>query len=121
MAAPQQQMSQMIMRSDPEVPMNIATKKYVDEMVGTLKPPKNIDAPYVHQEGAVLKCTKGNWYGEPTTYAYQWSINGNPAGTDAETYNVLPGDVGGTANCVVSATNDLGTTEGPASNDVVVS
>ena len=62
----------------------------------------------------------GNWTGEPTSYAYAWQINGNPAGTDAATYDVQAGDVGGTATCTVTATNANGSTAAPPSNSVVV-
>jgi len=82
--------------------------------------PANVDVPFLSQSGSQLACTMGNWTGEPTSYAYAWQINGNPVGTDAATYDVQPGDVGGTAICTVTATNANGSTAAPPSNSVVV-
>jgi hypothetical protein len=64
----------------------------------------------------------GNWEGEPTSYAYQWKIDGANVGTGTATatHAVQPGDVGKTATCVVTATNALGSTAAPPSNGVVV-
>jgi hypothetical protein len=84
------------------------------------EPPVNVDVPYASQAGDVLSCTMGNWTGEPTAYAYQWKIDGADAGTDSETYTVTAADDGGTATCVVSASNAVGTTAAPPSNGVVV-
>jgi hypothetical protein len=83
-------------------------------------PPVNVDVPYVTQTGDMLSCTMGIWDGEPTGYAYQWTIDGVAVGTDASTHTVVAGDAGKTAACVVSATNALGTTAAPPSNGVVV-
>lgn len=83
-------------------------------------PPGNVDVPHVNQDGDTLACTMGNWSGEPTGYAYQWQLDGNDAGTDSDTLVVTAGDVGKTATCVVTATNDLGSTAAPPSNGVVV-
>lgn len=85
-----------------------------------LQPPVNCDVPYASQTGAVLNCTMGNWYGEPTSYSYAWKLDGADAGTDSATYAVQPGDVGQTATCIVTATNSLGSTAAPPSNAVVV-
>jgi hypothetical protein len=82
--------------------------------------PINTDVPYVFQEGDLLTCTMGTWTGEPTAYAYQWALNGTATGDGSETLTVTVDDVGRTATCVVSATNDLGTTEAPPSNAHVV-
>jgi hypothetical protein len=82
--------------------------------------PVNVDIPAVTQSGSTLTCTNGNWQGEPTSYAYAWQINGNAAGTDAATYDVQAGDVGGTATCTVTATNAVGSTAAPPSVGVVV-
>ena len=82
--------------------------------------PVNIDVPAVTQSGTTLSCTMGNWTGEPTSYSYQWQLNGTDAGTNAATYDVKPGDVGETATCIVTATNAIGSTTAPPSNAVVV-
>jgi hypothetical protein len=83
-------------------------------------PPVNRDVPHATQQGAQLNCTMGNWDGEPTSYAYQWEINGTAAGTDAATYDVQAADAGKTATCTVTATNALGSTAAPPSNGVVI-
>jgi len=82
--------------------------------------PVNKDVPYLSQTGSVLNCTMGNWTGDPDSYAYAWQINGNAAGGNAATYAVQAGDIGGTATCVVTATNSEGSTAAPASNPVVI-
>ena len=86
--------------------------------------PVNTAVPAVTQTGSgagsTLQCTMGTWDGEPTSYSYAWTINGNAAGTDAATYDVQVGDAGGTAVCTVTATNAAGSTAAPPSNGVVV-
>jgi hypothetical protein len=84
------------------------------------EPPINVDVPYASQAGDVLSCTMGNWENEPTAYAYQWKMDGADVGTDSETYTVTAADDGGTATCIVSASNAVGTTQAPPSNGVVV-
>jgi hypothetical protein len=91
----------------------------------TLEPPPpvvpvSVDVPHIAQDGAALACTMGNWEGEPTAYAYQWQLDGQNAGTDADTYTVVAQDAGKTATCIVSATNAAGTTIAPPSNAVVI-
>ena len=83
-------------------------------------PPVNRDVPHATQQGAQLNCTMGNWDGEPTSYGYQWQIDGADVGTGSATYDVQAGDVGKNAVCVVTATNALGSTAAPPSNGVVV-
>src|SRR4029077_12469266 len=83
-------------------------------------PPANVAVPFVSQTGDTLTCTMGEWSGTPTSYAYQWQINSNNAGTDAATYVVQAGDIGGTAVCTVTATNAIGSTAAPPSVGVVV-
>jgi hypothetical protein len=83
--------------------------------------PTNVDVPHVTQNGTTLNCTMGNWTGEPTSYAYQWKIDGTNAGTDSPDYTVRDADVGNTATCVVTATNAAGSGTAPPSNGVVVS
>ena len=62
----------------------------------------------------------GNWSGEPTAYAYQWQLDGTPIGTDAASYAVTPDDVGHTADCIVTASNAIGSTAAPPSNGVTI-
>ena len=83
-------------------------------------PPTNLAVPAVTQAGAVLTSTMGEWDGTPTSYSYQWNMDGAPIGTDASTYDVLPADVGLTATCVVTATHAAGSTAAPPSVGVVV-
>jgi len=81
--------------------------------------PVNVDVPYASQEGTTLSCTMGNWEGEPTSYAYQWYVDGANLGV-AETITVVPDDVGKSAVCIVTATNAVGSTDAPESNVVVI-
>lgn len=83
--------------------------------------PVNTVVPAVTQAADILSCTMGEWSGTPTSYAYQWKLDGTNAGTDAATYTVQPADVGTTATCVVTATNANGSTAAPPSVGVVVS
>lgn len=83
-------------------------------------PPSNVDAPHISQDGTTLHCTMGNWTNVPTGYAYQWTLDGGNVGTDAADYAVQPEDVGKTALCLVTATNEAGSTVGPVSNALVV-
>jgi hypothetical protein len=82
--------------------------------------PEVVDVPVISQNGATISCTQGNWQGTPTSYAYQWKIDGADVGTDSATYDVQAGDIGKTATCVVTATNAEGSTAAPPSNALVV-
>ena len=62
--------------------------------------PVNRDVPHVQQSGDTLNCTMGNWEGEPTSYAYQWTIDGADKGVGSANYTVQEGDVGKVATCV---------------------
>lgn len=83
-------------------------------------PPTVVDVPHISQAGAVLNCTMGNWTSAPTSYAYQWALDDAHVGTDSASYSVQPEDVGKTATCSVTATNDAGSTVAPLSNALVV-
>src|SRR4029077_4173863 len=87
---------------------------------GTDTAPVNTAAPAVTKTGSTLNFTVGVWNGEPTSYDYAWTINGNTAGCDASTYDVQAGDVGQTAICTVTATNAAGSTAAPPSVAVIV-
>jgi hypothetical protein len=82
--------------------------------------PVNVAVPAVTQDDVLLNCTMGEWSGEPTSYAYQWQIDGADAGLDAASYITTTDDVGKTATCVVTATNATGSTAAPPSVGVVV-
>lgn len=83
--------------------------------------PTVVDMPHASQDADVLSCTMGNWTGEPTAYTYEWMIDGVALGASADaTYVVIEDDVGKTASCVVSATNEVGTTIAGPSNAVTV-
>jgi hypothetical protein len=83
-------------------------------------PPTNDDAPHVSQTGSTLSCTMGNWHDYPTSYAYQWQVDGADVGTNSPTHSVTPDDVGKFASCTVTATNSYGSTEAPRSNSVLI-
>jgi hypothetical protein len=82
--------------------------------------PVSKDVPHVSQSGETLNCTMGNWDGEPTSYGYQWKVDGTVVGTDAATYTVQAADVGKVATCIVTATNVTGSTAAPPSADVTI-
>lgn len=84
-------------------------------------PPVNVDVPHVQQADDTLTCTMGNWTNEPTSYVYQWVVDGSViVGDGTDTYVVSADDIGHSMFCVVSASNDAGSTMAPASNAVVV-
>jgi hypothetical protein len=86
-------------------------------------PPAVVDVPHVAGNGAVgdtLTCTMGNWSGEPTSYGYQWKSDGSADLGTGDTYVVTAGDSGHSITCVVTATNDLGSTEAPPSNAIAI-
>jgi hypothetical protein len=100
-------------------------QKLVDDGVGVLgggpsDPPINIDVPFASQDGNTVNCTMGNWTGTPTAYDYQWKNDGADVGGGSASYTVTAADVGHTITCIVSATNDFGTTAAPPSNGVVI-
>jgi hypothetical protein len=87
---------------------------------GSETAPVNTAVPAVTQSGTTLSCTMGIWTGEPTSYAYQWKLDGVDAGTGTADYAVQAGDVGKSATCVVTATNAHGSTAAPPSVGVVI-
>jgi len=88
--------------------------------------PQYIDVPAIYASvppavvGSVLNCTMGNWFGVPTSYAYQWKRGVTNVGTNAATYTVVAGDAANSMTCVVSATNANGTGVAPASNAIAI-
>jgi len=94
----------------------------------TTDPPVNVDVPAVSGPdgitatvGQTLTCTMGTWNGVPSSYAYAWQSDGAPNSAVGDTYAVVAGDVGHGISCIVTATNNLGSTEAPPSNAVTVS
>jgi len=91
-------------------------------------PPQNKDVPLVYGPGAagsavvgdMLTCTMGNWTGVPISYTYQWQKDDSPIGTNSGSYTVVAADSGASINCIVTATNEEGSTAAPPSNAVVI-
>jgi hypothetical protein len=83
-------------------------------------PPSNVTAPLAEQSGSNLTCTMGTWDNEPSSYTYVWSREDGSFAGSAATYPIAFADVGVTFSCVVTATNTIGTTQGPPSNSVTV-
>lgn len=90
-----------------------------DDEVSSRSVPAVIDAPYISQAGSQLNCTMGNWEGEPTSYAYAWTLDGVVAGGNSPFLMVKPEDVGKTASCDLTATNAEGSVYS-TSNSIVV-
>jgi hypothetical protein len=83
--------------------------------------PTVVDVPYVEQSGDMLNCTMGNWTGEPTSYTYEWSVDGSiVADASGPSLSVAAEDAGKSAHCIVTATNATGSTAAPPSNDVII-
>jgi hypothetical protein len=87
---------------------------------GETTAPANTAVPAVTQAGDTLTCTQGTWTGEPTSYGYQWRVDGAVVGTDAATHTVTAADTGKAASCIVTATNAHGSTAAPPSVDLVI-
>jgi hypothetical protein len=91
----------------------------------TITPPSLLTAPYVSPEtavvGDVLNSTMGTWNGSPTSYAYEWRHLDDPTviGTGVA-YTTVSADAGTNVRCVVTATNDAGSTTADPSNPVPV-
>ena len=84
--------------------------------------PVNTMVPELSQPGANLSCTMGIWEGAPTSYKYEFFLDGTSAGAagPVNTYTVQAADADKEATCVVEATNAIGSTKAPGSNPVVV-
>ena len=62
--------------------------------------------------GTTLSCSTGTWTGNPESFSYAWTRAGAPvAGATGPTYVVTLGDVDQALRCVVTATNDGGSTK----------
>ena len=77
--------------------------------------PTNTVAPVVSgttESGSELSCTSGTWSGTGSlSYAYQWQRDStNIASATASAYTLVGDDVGTNVRCVVTATDDNGST-----------
>lgn len=77
--------------------------------------PTNTVAPAVTGTptvGQTLSCSTGTWSGTGTiTYAYQWQRDGsNISGATSSTYTLVEADASTSVRCVVTATDDIGST-----------
>lgn len=74
--------------------------------------PANTVAPSISgaaSVGSTLTVANGTWTGPPSSYTYQWKLNGtNIGGATAATYVVQSGDLGGTLTCAVTGVNGWG-------------
>ena len=107
---------------DPQDPSNELTDPDAPSAVvpPAERAPVNTAVPYVSQAGAAANCTMGEWTGEPTSYAYQWQMDGANIPGDGASLPLTSADLGHTVTCVVTATNAHGSTAAPPSNAVVV-
>jgi hypothetical protein len=72
--------------------------------------PANVILPAITGTGltaASHTVSTGTWSGTPTSYAYQWKLNGSNVGTNANAYTPVSA---GSLTCVVTATNAVGST-----------
>ena len=86
-------------------------------------PPVNTVAPVItgSNVGAASTCTTGTWNGSPTSYTYQWKVNGgNIGGATNSSYTPVAGDAGKTLSCAVTATNAGGSATAQSNGIVVV-
>src|SRR5215469_1634730 len=88
-------------------------------------PPGLMATPYIELTGSngqirTYQCSNGGWTNAPTSYTFQWHINGTNAGTNSNTYTSIPSDMGKTINCTVTATNATGSTTAPPSNSIII-
>lgn len=84
--------------------------------------PVNTVAPAVTPSpatvGQACSCTTGTWTGSPTSYSYQWKLDGSNVGTDSSSYTPV---AAGTLTCTVTASNAGGAGTPAVSNSVTVS
>ncbi len=95
-------------------------------VISNLAAPVNTVAPVVsasgppYYVGTVFSTTDGTWTNTPTSYAYQWKVNGSNVGTNTNSYTCVEADVTLDVTCVVTATNAAGST-GQVSNALTIS
>lgn len=64
-----------------------------------------------------FSCTTGTWTNSPTSYSYQWKLNGSNVGTNSNTYTPV---ASGALTCTVTASNAGGPGTPAVSNSVTV-
>jgi hypothetical protein len=89
-------------------------------VVGVATPPTSTSAPSISGStlpGQPVACSPGSWSGStPQAYGYQWLRDGaNISGAVGMTYIVAAADQGHTLACVVTATNNAGSTPATSS------
>lgn len=89
--------------------------------------PVNTVAPAITgtiEVGETLTCSTGTWTGGVQSYAYQWQrVNDSTAdisGATASTYVVVSQDTGHQLQCVVTATNNTGSTDATSNTTIEV-
>jgi hypothetical protein len=96
----------------------------IDADIPPVDPPMVVDAPFISQTGSgvgsTLNCTLGNWSGAPSSRTYQWKRGATNVGTSNPTYTVTAPDIGQTFTCVMTATNNIGTSAPVTSNAIIV-
>ena len=83
-------------------------------------PPVNVMVPYLQQTGDILSCTMGTWTGSPTDYAYAWWSDSTLVDEGGPDHVINPEEVNTTMTCIVTATNQYGSTSADPSNGVFV-
>ena len=72
-------------------------------------PPANEQPPTITgipRPGQTLTCQPGTWAGNPTSFAYEWQLDGQAlTGQTGQTYAIANGDVGHRLTCHVAASN----------------
>ena len=85
--------------------------------------PVNVDVPHAQPDtasvGDTVTCTMGNWNMQPSAYSYQWLRGGTEVGS-GPSYVTVEGDAGHSLSCVVTASNAIGSTVAPPSNEVEI-
>lgn len=88
-----------------------------------LTAPVNVDVPHAQPDtagvGDTVTCTMGNWEMQPSAYSYQWLRGGTEVASGAS-YVVAGSDAGHSLSCVVTASNAIGSTVAPPSNEVEI-
>jgi len=83
--------------------------------------PVNTVAPAVTPSpatvGQACSCTTGTWTGSPTSYSYQWKLDGSNVGTNSSSYTPV---AAGTLTCTVTPSNAGGAGTPAVSNSVTV-
>jgi len=87
--------------------------------------PRNVQRPQIHASadpavaGTVLTCTPGTWTANPTSYRFEWLVDGASTGgpVASSAHTVTSGEIGHAIVCRVTASNPAGS--GQAESDSV--